>query len=85
MKPADVVTLTVYSRNDWQLCEEMITALQELQGRFCFALRVVNIDADPAPKRGYGEKVPVLAHGERELCHAILDRAAVTAPLPEFR
>lgn len=85
MKPADLVTLTVCNRSHCHLYQEMITALLELQGRFCFDLRVVDVDADPALKRRCGEKVPVFAHGKRELCHTNLDRAAVTAPLPEFR
>jgi len=46
---------------------------------------VVNVDADPALERRYGEKVPVLAHGENELCHYRLDPAAVTAYLSKFR
>lgn len=85
MKPANLVTLTVYNRSHCHLCQEMITALLELQGRFCFDLRVVDVDADPALKRRCGEKVPILAHGKRELCHTILEHAAVTAYLPEFR
>lgn len=63
----------------------MITALRELQRCFRFELAVVDIDADPALERRYGEKVPVLAHGENELCHYRLDPAAVTAYLSKFR
>jgi len=63
----------------------MITGLRELQARFRFDVAVVNVDADPALERRYGEKVPVLAHGENELCHYRLDPAAVTAYLSKFR
>ena len=69
--------LTVYSRHGCHLCEEMIAALQEMQGRFRFGIAVVDVDGDPELARRYGEKVPVLAHGPRELCHHTLDRAAV--------
>lgn len=69
--------LTVYSRNYCHLCEEMITALRELQRRFPFELVVADVDADAGLERRYGEKVPVLAHGELELCHHRLDRPAV--------
>jgi glutaredoxin len=70
--------LTVYSRHDCHLCEEMIAGLQELQARFHFQLQVVDVDADPELERRYGAGVPVLTHGERELCRHFLDRAAVT-------
>jgi len=71
-------TLTVYSRSYCRLCEEMIAALQELQGRFRFELRVDDVDGDPELERRYGGKVPVLVHVEQELCHHFLDPAAVT-------
>ncbi|MGH8642442.1 MAG: glutaredoxin family protein [Burkholderiales bacterium] len=69
--------LTVYSRHDCHLCEMMIAALQEMQGRFHFEVQVVDVDGDPELARRYGERVPVLTHGERELCQHLLDRAAV--------
>lgn len=78
-------TLTLYSRNYCHLCEEMIEALRGLQGLFAFHLAVVDIDSDPQLERRHGEKVPVLMHGERELCHFRLDPAAVTAYLAKIR
>ena len=84
--PTEVpLTLTVYRRTCCHLCEEMIAALHALQGRFHFQLRVVDVDGDPVLERLHGEKVPVLAHGDRELCHYRLDPAAVTAYLADFR
>ena len=75
---SDKATLTVYSRHDCHLCETMIAGLQDIQGRFRFDLQIVDVDGDPGLARRYGEDVPVLAHGERELCRHFLDRAAVT-------
>ena len=40
---------------------------------------------DPALERRFGDKVPVLMHGERELCHYHLDVSAVTDYLRDFR
>jgi len=85
LKPASIPTLTVYSRNDCRLCDEMIAALRELQRRVRFELAVVDVDADPALERRYGATIPVLAHGGHELCHYALDPAAVTAYLSKFR
>jgi glutathione S-transferase len=70
--------LTVYSRNSCHLCEEMIAALHSLQGRFRFEIVVVDVDVDPDLRQRYGERVPVLAHGERELCQHRIDQLAVT-------
>jgi len=84
--PADVpLTLTVYSRTCCHLCEEMIAALRPLQGRLHFLLQVVDVDSNAALERLYGAKVPVLAHGDRELCHYRLEPAILTAYLADFR
>lgn len=79
------LTLTIYSRTCCHLCEEMIAALHAWQGRFRFQRRVVDVDSDPALERLHVEKVPILAHGDRELCHYPFDPAAVTAYLADFR
>ena len=78
-------TLTVYSRNYCHLCEEMIAALRELQGRFRFQFVIVDIDSDPVLEQRHGERVPVLVCGDRELCHTHLDTAEVTAFLGGIR
>jgi glutaredoxin-like protein DUF836 len=75
---SDETALTVYSRHGCHLCEKMIAGLQELQARFHFQLQVVDVDADPELERRYGARLPLLTHGERELCRHFLDRAAVT-------
>lgn len=77
--------LTVYSRNDCHLCEEMTAALRELQSRFHFQFAVVDVGSDPALERRYGERVPVLVCGDRELCHYRLDTAEITAFLSGIR
>ena len=78
-------TLTVYSRNYCHLCEEMIEALRRLQGLVHFEIAVVDVDAHPELERRHGERVPVLMHGERELCHYRLEPEVVTAYLANFR
>jgi thioredoxin reductase (NADPH) len=78
-------TLTVYSRNYCHLCEEMVEALRGLQGLGRFEIAIVDVDADPELERRHGDKVPVLMHGERELCHYRLESSAVTAYLSKIR
>jgi glutaredoxin len=80
-----VTTLTVYSRQYCHLCEEMIEALRRLQGLVRFEIAVVDVDADPELERRHGEKVPVLMHGEHELCHYRVETAKVTAYLSKIR
>ncbi len=63
----------------------MIAGLRELQPRFSFELEVVDVDADPALEARYGEHVPVLAHGTRELCRHTLATGLVTDYLARFR
>ena len=77
--------LTLYSRTYCHLCDEMIAGLRELQARFHFELEVLDVDADAALESRYGEDVPVLVHGGRELCRHRLDRAGVTAYLAKLR
>lgn len=77
--------LTVYGRAYCHLCDEMIGTLRELQGLFPFEIAVIDVDGSPELEQRHGEKVPVLMHGGRELCHYRLELAAVTAYLSKFR
>lgn len=70
--------LTVYSRGYCHLCDEMIAGLHALQARYRFSLDIRDVDADAALEARYGEDVPVLAHGERELCRHRLDEGRLT-------
>jgi thioredoxin reductase (NADPH) len=80
-----VLKLTVLSRDYCHLCEEMVTALKQFQGRFSFEIDVVDVDRHPELEAQWGNLVPVLLDGERELCHYHLDRAAVDAYLARIK
>jgi thioredoxin reductase (NADPH) len=56
----------------------MIAGLQSLQARFRFTLDVIDVDFDATLESLYGEDVPVLLHGGRELCRHRLDTVLVT-------
>ena len=85
MADSGAVTLTLYSRTWCHLCDDMLAGLQILQARQPFELDIVDVDSQPALEQRFGEFVPVLMHGERELCHYHLDAAAVTDYLRDFR
>lgn len=69
--------LTLYGRGYCHLCEDMEAALLALRNEFDFELEVIDVDSNPEIERRYGERIPVLAHGDKELCHYFLDRPAV--------
>lgn len=73
--------LTLYYREGCHLCEEMLQALRGLQPRLGFRLQLLDVDRDPGLRRRYDEWVPVLNHGEREICHYRLDEAALREAL----
>jgi hypothetical protein len=72
------IELTVYSRTYCHLCDEMIAGLRVLQARFRFRVTIVDVDSDPELEARYGEDVPVVVHGSRELCRHRLDIPRVT-------
>ena len=67
------IELTLISRNYCHLCHDMELALAPLLAEFKASLRVVDVDACPELEAKYDELVPVLLHGEQELCHYFLD------------
>jgi glutaredoxin len=83
--PGTVPTLTVLSRSYCHLCEDLLAALKRYQGRYDFAIEVVDVDSDPRLEEKWGDKVPVLLDGERELCHYYLDLEALEARLARMK
>lgn len=59
----------------------MYEDLLPLQQEFSFEIEIVDIDDFPALVGKYDELVPVLLHGQTEICHWHLDAAAVRAYL----
>lgn len=65
--------LTLYLRHGCHLCEAMLVQLQPLQDELGFDLQTVDIDGEPALEAAYGEWIPMLKHGETEICHYFLE------------
>jgi thiol-disulfide isomerase/thioredoxin len=78
-------TLTVLSRTYCHLCEDMIAALEQFQGRYSFEIDVVDVDSNPRLEEKWGDKVPVLLDGDRELCHYFLDIEVLDARLARMK
>ena len=79
------IELTLISRGYCHLCHDMEAALLPLAAEFGARVTVLDVDADPALEAKYDELVPVLLHGETELCHYHLDVAKVRDYLNEIR
>jgi hypothetical protein len=72
--------LLVYGRRGCHLCELFIEELVPLcRGRAEIRLR--EVDDRPEWRAAYGDRVPVLCHGDREICSLHLDARAVLALL----
>lgn len=80
-----VVELTLMSRGYCHLCHDMEAALAPLADEFGATVTVLDVDADPALEARYDELVPVLLHGETELCHYFLDEAKIREYLAGIR
>lgn len=70
---------TVMSREWCHLCHELIDALEPIASEFGWTIEVFDVDQDPALEARWDELVPVLLHGDHELCHYRLDEARVRA------
>jgi thioredoxin reductase (NADPH) len=79
------IELTLLSRSYCHLCHDMEMALQPLLEEFGAQVKVLDVDADPALEAKYDELVPVLLHGETELCHYFLDEPKTREYLAEIR
>jgi hypothetical protein len=74
----------VYGRLYCHLCDDMVAALRARLAGADFSVEVIDVDADPALEKQFGEWVPVLfANGER-LCHYHLDALKVDEYLRNF-
>jgi thioredoxin-like negative regulator of GroEL len=74
--PAGGARLTLITRTDCHLCEELLTQLEALRGRYPLpALAQLDVDADPILAQRFGLKVPVLLLDGVPVCHFKLDSA----------
>lgn len=79
------IELTLISRHYCHLCHEMEVALAPLVSDFNLQLTVLDADADQQLVERYDELVPVLLHGEVEICHYVLDEPRLLAYLRSIR
>ncbi len=74
-------TLRLLGRPGCHLCDEMEETLQGVLARQGLLYEKVDVDEDPALRRAYGEVIPVLLDGERELARIRISRRRLEALL----
>lgn len=89
-EPAVRANLTLLSRQGCHLCEDAAAVLEALAGEFDVRVAVTDIDCSDVLRSAYNEHVPVLMHGDNEICRHTLDLPALerylaTLPMPVSR
>lgn len=79
------MTLTLMFREYCGLCHQMRDALAPWRAHYGFELEIVEIDDFPDLEAKYNELVPVLLHGDTEICHWHLDEGKLQAYLDGFQ
>jgi hypothetical protein len=79
------VGLILYIRKDCHLCSDMISDLNKLQAKHCFSIELVDVDSNASLLDKFGEFVPVLMGGNKEICHFHLDTKALDAYFAKIR
>ena len=79
------IELTLMSRGYCHLCHDMEVALEPLVTEYGATITVLDVDSDPQLEARYDELVPVLLHGDTELCHYFLDQAKTREYLAGIR
>jgi glutaredoxin len=54
------IQIDIYSRPGCHLCDEAKDIIDRVRKRHAFAVRVINIEEDPALESAYGTEIPVV-------------------------
>ncbi len=79
------IAFTLLTRRECSLCDEFRAELERWDdGRNTYVLTVVDIDTDSDLRQHFGLRVPVLLHGDAELCAGRFNPAPLSALLPSW-
>lgn len=79
---ANAHSLTLLTRPDCGLCDDMLRELTTLRARHALPpLRLLDVDSDPQLQRRYGLKIPVLLLDELPVCSGRLEPSALLRAL----
>lgn len=74
----------LYTRAGCHLCEEMERDILPLQNSLAFEAQIIVINGDEALEQEYGERVPVLAHGDDIICEYVIDEDNLKKAVRQF-
>jgi glutaredoxin len=75
------VVVEIYSKPDCHLCDEAKAVLLEMQRRYGFQLREINIAADETLLTEYGTRIPLVFVNGHLICKYFVDEMAVVKSL----
>ena len=79
------LALTLLTRRDCPLCDEFQAELARWDGGLRrYSLNIVDIDTDSDLMQCFGTRVPVLMHGETELCASHFKEESLNQLLPSM-
>ena len=76
-------TLTLYTRRDCRLCDEMKTVVRAVAATLPLTCKDVDVDGDPRLAQAYGRDVPVLLADGREIARHRVTAARLRQLLAE--
>jgi len=82
---SDIVVLTLFTRYNCSLCDDMLYTLREFAGDLNFSIQLTDIDTDQQLVERYNDLVPVLKIGSQDICHHFFDRQALLQALETER
>ncbi len=69
--------LTIYSRKDCGLCDEMLAGLKIWQNRYNFEIELIDIDTCPLLTERFAARIPLLVAADTEICEYHLNEQAL--------
>jgi len=81
MSHPERASLTIYIRSGCHLCEDLLAQLQLLRQTHPFDFITIDVDSDARLKEQYGSLVPLVMHGDVQICHYFLDQVALLRAL----
>ena len=76
---SDKLVLSIYSRPDCHLCDDMLNGLKTWQEKYSFDIELINIDLEQELINRFAARIPVLAAGDTEICQYYLDNDSLNA------
>jgi hypothetical protein len=82
---AGVITLTYIHRTGCHLCEAMWAELDGIRSSGAVQFECIDLAREPHLEERYGDRIPLLFHGEQELARYFLDPERIDSYLADLK